>query len=259
MIHPSAEIDPEAEVGDGVSIGAFAVVEKGAVIGRGCSVAAHAVIRGHARIGESCRIDSFAVVGGDPNHLEFNPETQSTVEIGAGSVLREGVTVHRSMAADGSTRLGIKCFLMAGSHVGHDSVIGDRVVIANDAMTGGHVSVASDCFLGGNSGIHQFTRVGRGSMIGGGARITTDIAPFCRASERNQIGGLNLVGLRRRNVPTEVIRDLKRLYQIVLRSPGNPVETAAAQSLPESDEGRQFLEFFIPSKRGYAKSVVSRS
>ncbi len=259
MIHPSAEIEPGTVVAKGVAIGPFAVVEAGAVIEEGCSVAAHAVIRRHARIGANCRIDSFAVIGGDPNHLEFDPATESSVEIGPDCVLREYVTVHRSIYEGGATRLGAGCFLMAGSHIAHDGEIGDRVVVANDAMTAGHVSVAADSFLGGNCAIHQFIRIGRGAMIGGMSRITKDIAPFIRVSERDQVAGLNLIGLRRKNVASDVIRELKQLYHAVLRTSGNPVEAAAARSLPESREGRDFLEFFIPSKRGYAKSVVSRS
>lgn len=258
MIHPTAVIEDGARIGDGVTAGPYAVIEAGARVGDGCSIAAHAVVRSAARIGPGCRIDSFAVVGGEPNHLAFDPAVPSTVEIGPETVIRESVTVHRSIQDGGVTRIGASCFLMAGAHVAHDCALADRVVMANDSMLAGHVTVGADTFIGGNSAFHQFTRIGQGAMVGGTARITRDVAPFCLVGERDELSGLNLIGLRRRKAPAAAVRELKALYHAILCTPGQPAETAAAQDPPSSAEGREFLAFFIPSKRGYVKNVVPR-
>jgi len=257
MIHPTALVDHEASLGEGVEVGPFAVIEPGVEIGDRCVIAAHAVIRRGTRLGPECRVDSFAVIGGDPNHLGFDRSISSRVEVGARTVLREAVTVHRSIEENGTTRIGEDCFLMAGSHAAHDCSLGDEVVLANNVSLAGHVSVGERCFLGGGAGIHQFLRIGGGAMVAGLARITKDIAPHLLVGERDEVAGLNLIGLRRRKVPAESIRELKALYHAVLRSPGNPVETAANREPPIHEEGRRFLEFFIPSKRGYAKNLVS--
>ncbi|MFP4352241.1 MAG: acyl-ACP--UDP-N-acetylglucosamine O-acyltransferase [Puniceicoccaceae bacterium] len=257
MIHPAAVVEDGASLGEGVEVGPFAVIEGGAEVGDGCVIAAHAVIRRGVRLGPGCRIDSFAVIGGDPNHLGFDRSIPSGVEIGAHTVLRESVTVHRSIEANGSTRIGEGCFLMAGSHAAHDCSLGGEVVLANNVLLAGHVSVGARSFLGGGAAIHQFIRIGEGAMVAGLARITKDIAPYLLVGERDEVAGLNLTGLRRRKVPAEAVRELKALYQAILRSPGNPVETGSNREPPVHEEGRRFLEFFIPSKRGYAKNLVS--
>lgn len=257
MIHPTALVEDESLLGKGVEIGPFAVIEPGAEIGDGCVIAAHAVIRRGTRLGPECRVDSFAVIGGEPNHLGFDRSVPSGVEVGARTVIREAVTVHRSIEANGTTRIGENCFLMGGSHAAHDCALGDEIVLANNVSLAGHVSVGARCFLGGAAGIHQFIRIGEGAMVAGLARITKDIAPHLLVGERDEVVGLNLIGLRRRKVPTDAIRELKALYHAILRSPGNPVETAANREPPVHEEGRRFLEFFIPTKRGYAKNLVS--
>ncbi len=257
MIHPTAIVAGQTILGDSVQIGPYAIVEAGVEIGDRTILAAHTVIRSGTRLGADCQVDSFSVLGGCPNFLGFDPQTPSHLEIGDRCVIRESVTIHRSIQEGAATVLGSECFLMAGSHVGHDCRVATRVVLANQSALAGHVCVGENTFLGGGAMIHQFTRIGEGVMISGLARITKDIAPFVLAAERDQISGLNLVGLRRRKVPADTIRQLKELYWAILRSPGNPVETAAKQALPASAEARRFLEFFIPSKRGYVKNGVA--
>ena len=188
-IHPSATVDPAAELGADIEIGP------------------HAVVTRWARLGDGVVVHPGAVVGGDPQYLGFDRSTASYAEVGAGSVIRESVTINRSMHEGQVTRLGASCFLMACSHVGHDCVVANEVVLANNAMLAGHVEVGAKTFVGGGAGIHQFCRLGEGVMIAGLARITKDVPPFCMAAERDELTGLNLVGIKRREWPREVIAD----------------------------------------------------
>jgi len=254
MIHPTAVVDPEAKLGENVQIGPFSVIEAGVEIGAGCSLASHTVVREGTRLGSECRVDSFAVLGGCPNYLGFDPKTRSGLEVGDRCVIRESVTLHRSIHEDSATRIGDDCFFMASSHVAHDCVVGNRVVFANEAALAGHISMGDDSFIGGGAMVHQFSRIGEGAMISGLSRITRDVAPFILIAERDEISGLNLIGLRRRKVPAESIRELKDLFQKIIRSPGKPAEVASSLSA-QSDVGQTFLAFFVPSKRGYAKSI----
>ncbi|MEM0964686.1 MAG: acyl-ACP--UDP-N-acetylglucosamine O-acyltransferase [Verrucomicrobiota bacterium] len=259
MIHPTAIVSDQANIGEGVTIGPFCVVEDRVKIGPRTVLRSHVVVRKGSVIGADCLIDSFSITGGDPNFLEFDPTVSSGVVIGDQSTLREGVTIHRSIHEGGNTRIGSKVFLMAGFHAGHDCLLEDGVVAASDALLGGHVTVGRNAFLGGNSSVHQHSRIGEGSMIGGTARITKDVAPFLLISERDDVSGLNLIGLRRRKVPTETIRELKELYHLILRSPGNPVSTVKTIEKPKSPEAIRFCEFFVPSSRSYAKGSIARS
>ena len=257
MIHPTAIVHEKATLGEGVVVGPYAIVEEGVRIGDHTALSAHSIVCKDSIIGSHCRLDSFSVVGNHPNSTTFDRSVPSRVEIGDRCQIREHVTIHRSTEPNGSTVIGCDAFLMAGSHIAHDCVLGDRVILANQVMIAGHVSIGDDTFFGGGVGIHQFVRIGEGVMISGNASITKDIAPFLLVGERDELSGLNLIGLRRREVPAESIRELKRLYQTVLRQPGNPVKTAAGIDLPAFAECKRFLSFFIPNKRGYAKSVLS--
>ena len=253
MRHPTACVDPGAVLGEGCSLGPFAVVEMGAVLGPGCVLAAHAIVRGSARLGAKVKVDSFAVVGGDPQDLGFDPSMESLVEIGEGTVLREHVTVHRASTPGGSTRLGAGCLLMAGAHVAHDCQVGDRVILANGCMLGGHVEIGDQAFISGGVAVHQFCRIGAGSLTSGNAVLTEDLAPQLLAHGRNAVAGLNLVGLRRRGVPSEAIAELRRAYHVVF-TPGascaTQAQTALATGTYASAEALGFLDFFLGGKRG---------
>jgi len=190
-------------------------------------------------------------LGGDPNFLKFDPATVSGVRIGANSVLREHVTINRSIYAGKDTVVGARCYLMANAHVGHDCAVGDDVVLATNIMLGGHVDVGSFTFFGGGAGAHQFCRIGEGVMIAGLARITQDLAPFLLVAERNEVSGLNLVGLKRRGFSREAIAELKECYAAVFAG-GDPRKLAAARTA-KTAEARRFLEFFAGGKRGFAR------
>jgi len=238
-IHPTATVEPGAQLGDGCVVHAGAIVKSGAVLG------------------ERVVVHPYAVVGGDPQMIRFDPATPSGVRVGAGTVVREFVTINRSSERGGHTAVGSNCLLMACSHVAHDARVGDHVVIANAVLLAGHVVVGNHAVLGGGSAYHQFTRIGEGAIIGGLSRITMDIPPFVMAAERDEVAGLNLVGLKRRGVPRETIHELKEAFRLVYGRPGN-IRATAAQALKDgafkSGEARLFLEFITAGTRGIART-----
>jgi UDP-N-acetylglucosamine acyltransferase len=238
MIHPSAIIEP------------------GAQLGAECEIHAHAIIKKHAILGDRVVVHPFAVIGGDPQYLKFERATESFVRVGNGTVLREYVTLNRAIHAGQATTLGENCFLMSGAHLAHDCAVGNNVVLANNALLAGHVSVGDSAFIGGGAAVHQFTRIGEGVMLGGLARITRDLAPYTIVAERDEVSGLNLVGLKRRGVSREAIRELKAAFQAVYGGTGN-IRTLARDALVSgvyaSAEARRFLEFFLNGKRSFAR------
>lgn len=236
LIHAGAYLDPAAELGNDVE------VMPGAVVTR------------WAQLGDGVIVHPGAVVGGDPQYLGFDRATRSFARVGSGAVIRESVTINRSMHADQATVVGERGFLMACSHVGHDCAVGDEVVLANNAMLAGHVVVGNKTFVGGGAGIHQFCRIGEGAMIAGLARITKDVPPFCMVAERDELTGLNLVGMKRRRWERTVIIEIKSAYRAVLASGANPRPLAAAHAASvESGPARLFLEFFAGGTRGFAR------
>jgi UDP-N-acetylglucosamine acyltransferase len=251
FIHPTAQIDPGAEIARDVSIGPFAVVEADVAIGEGCRIGAHAVIRRYTRIGPRCRVWEHATLGGEPQDVSFHDQV-SHLEIGADNIIREGVTIHRATTEFGSTHIGDGNFLMANCHVAHDCRIGDRVIIANGALLAGHVSVADRAFISGNVVIHQFARVGTLAMVGGLARISQDCLPYIitegsPASAR----GLNVVGLRRAGFALDQIRGLKEAFRILFRSGLSLQDALAVLEASPFAEIRALAEFARSSRRGF--------
>ena len=234
-----------------------AIIEEGVQLGAGCVIHAYAIIKQHSILGEGVTVHSFAVIGDAPQFLKFDPATISGVRIGAGTVVREHATINRSIHAGKFTTVGARCFVMANVHVGHDCEVADDVVLANNVMLAGHVSVGSHTFMGGGAGFHQFCRIGEGTVVSGLARIAQDIPPFAMAAERNEIIGLNLIGLKRRNVSREAIRELKEAFRDVYFTTGNIREVARAMVTAgkfQTTEACQFLAFFEGGKRGFARA-----
>ena len=240
-----------------MSIHPTAIIEDGVQLGADCVVHAHAVIKRHTVLGDGVKVHEFAVIGGDPQYLKFEPGTVSGVRIGAGTVVREHVTINRAVHTGQFTVVGARCFIMAAVHLGHDCVVADDVVLANNVMLAGHVEVGANTFVGGGAGIHQFVRIGEGAMVSGLARITRDIAPFLIAAERDEVSGFNVVGLKRRGFSREAIAELKACFAAVFAG-GDPRKLAAARSATgvQTTEARRFLEFFAGGKRGFIRPAA---
>jgi UDP-N-acetylglucosamine acyltransferase len=240
-----------------MSIHPTAIVEDGAVLGADCIIHAHAHVTRHCVLGDGVVVHPFAVIGGDPQDLTFDAKLSTGVRIGARTVLREYVTVNRATKAGSFTEIGADCFLMTASHAGHDCRVGERVIMANAVLLAGHVDVGERSFIGGGAAMHQFVRVGEGAMLGGLARTTRDVPPFTMATERDELVGLNVVGLRRRGLKAPVLAELKEAFRMVCRKVGNPRELAAAALAGggfESAEARRFLEFFAGGRRGFLRA-----
>lgn len=238
-----------------------AIVEDGAQLGAGCVVHAYAIVTRHCVLGDGVVVHSFAVIGDDPQDLRFDKTTRSGVRVGAGTILREHVTVHRATRADGWTEIGAGCFLMAASHVAHDCRLADKVIMANASLLGGHVQVGEGAFIGGGAAVHQFARIGEGAMIGGLARVANDVPPFTMVAERDEVSGLNVVGLRRRGLPRQSVDELKRAFRTVNLPVGNMRELAAAALASgeySSAEARRYLEFFGTGRRGVVRARRGR-
>lgn len=254
-IHSTAEVSPEAVIGEEVEIGPFAIVEAGVEIGDGCRIAGHAVLRRGTVLRAGVSVDSFAVIGGAAQSLGFDAAVESGVEIGEQTVIREGVTVHRSTEAGERTVVGKSCFLMAQSHVAHDCRLAEEVVLCNNVMLAGHVTIGTKAFLGGGAGLHQFCRIGAGAMVAGNASITADVPPHVMVAERSVAYGLNLVGLKRSGMERREIADLKRCYRAVYLGGGNPrkkaAEAAREHEFGTTAAGARFLSFFEGGRRGF--------
>ena len=233
-----------------------AVVETGAQLGVDCEIQAYAIVRAGCEVGDRVVMHPFAVIGGDPQYLKFDRGTRSGVRIGSGTVIREHVTINRSIHGGGFTTIGENCFLMAASHVAHDCVVGNQVVFANAALLAGHVTVGDHTFLGGGAAVHQFCRIGESVMVAGHASITRDAPHFIMVAERDDVIGFNAVGLKRRSFARSTITELKASYHAVYFSAGN-IRLLAAGALGSgkfsSAEARRFLEFFAEGKRGFGR------
>jgi UDP-N-acetylglucosamine acyltransferase len=240
-----------------VAIHPTAIVEDGAQLGAGCVIHAHAIVTRHCVLGDGVVVHPFAVVGGDPQDLGFDPATRSGARIGARTTIREHATIHRGTKADSWTEIGAGCFLMVSCHVAHDCRLGDRVIMANAVMLAGHIQVGEGAFIGGGAGVHQFCRIGEGSMIAGLARVLRDVPPFTMIVERDEVVGLNVVGLRRRGLPRQTVEELKLAFRAVNVPVGNMRELAAgalATGDYSSPEARRFLEFFRDGRRGFVRA-----
>jgi UDP-N-acetylglucosamine acyltransferase len=256
LIHPTAQVDPGAELGSDVAIGPCAIVESDVTIADGCRIGAHAVIRRHTTLGPRCRVSEHATLGGEPQDVSFRGEV-SHLEIGADNLIREGVTIHRATTAGGSTRVGDGNFLMVNCHVAHDCQIGNRVIIANGALLAGHVSVADRAFISGNVVIHQFTRVGKLAMVGGLARISQDCLPYMvTEGSPARARGLNLVGLRRAGFAPDVLRALKQAFRTLFRAGRSLQDALAELEASPSPEVRALAAFARSTKRGFTHGRV---
>jgi UDP-N-acetylglucosamine acyltransferase len=214
VVHPTAIVEKGAEIAAGARVGPYCIVGPNVRVGADCVLHAHVVVAGTTTIGARTIIHSFASLGGPPQHLGYRGENTRLV-IGEDVIVREYVTMNIGTAAGrGETRIGDRGFFMTGSHVGHDCIVGDGVILANNATLGGHVVVGDNAFLGGLCAIHQHCRVGAYAFVGGCAAVTCDIIPFGSAiGNHAALAGLNIVGMKRRDVPRERIHALRAAYK----------------------------------------------
>ena len=196
-IHPTAIVSPNAEIGENVEIGPYAIIEDDVRIGNDCFIDAHVKVAQYTTVGPRCRIYYGAFVGAEPQDHRFYKGVQSFTEIGSDTVIREYVTIHRPPFEFMKTVIGSHVLLMAYTHIGHDSVIADQVTIANNGMIAGHVQIARGAVLGGAAKVHQFCRIGALAMIGAGGIILQDVPPFCLTDQNGEVAGVNTIGLRR--------------------------------------------------------------
>lgn len=256
MIHPTAIIAPGAQLADDVTVGPYAVIGEHVKISSGTSVGAHTVIEGRTTIGQDNRIFQFASIGADPQDLKFQGE-ETTLVIGDRNKIREFTTLHLGTGDGGGvTTVGNDNLFMAYSHVAHDCIVGNHVILANGATLAGHVEVNDFAILGGLSAVHQFTRIGAHVMASGGSMIAQDLVPYTIAQgDRAKVVGLNLIGLKRRGFSDDVLKSIKQAYKIVFRA-GNKLEDAVVEienTLTSSPELNVFVAFLKKSERGIAR------
>ena len=218
-IHPSACVDPKATLGKNVSIGPFCVVGPHVVIGDHTILHSHVVVEGHTTIGKHTQIFPFASIGHIPQDLKYDNEP-STLEIGDYNVIREHVTMNPgTKGGEMTTKIGHHCLFMMGSHVAHDCMVGNYVIMANNATLGGHVTIGNYAIIGGLAAIHQFCRIGEHAIIGGLSPVVGDVIPFGQVSgDRANLDGINLVGLKRRKFSRDDIHTLRAAYKMMFAS-----------------------------------------
>jgi len=253
-IHPLANVSPEARLGVGVSIGAFASVEADVELGDHCVVSSGAVVKSGVKAGPHNEFGEHSVIGGAPQHAG-RPQHIGRVVIGEGNVFREYVTIHRALKPETATTVGNVNYVMASGHFGHDCTVGNHAIFANGAMLGGHVSVSDRAFVSGAVAVHQFCRVGRLAMVGGHARVVQDVPPFMLLDGQSGcIVGLNIVGLRRSGHTAEDIATLKSAYRLVYRR-GLPWKDVLEALRTEFTNGpvTQLLEFLSAGTRGFVQ------
>jgi UDP-N-acetylglucosamine acyltransferase len=261
MIHPTAVIGPGAEIGKNVRIGPYSIIGEQVVIKDDCEIGPHVTIEGDTTIGEQSVVHQFASIGGPPQDLSYKGE-DTRVEVGDKVTIREYVTIHRGTSRGGGiTSVGPGCFLMAYCHVAHDCTLGEGVIMANAAHLGGHIQIGEKAILGGLVAVHQFVRVGDYSMVGGVSGVPKDVPPYTLAAgSRIVLYGLNEVGLRRANFPSETISKLKRAFKIAYRSSLKLSKAVAKirEEMPDVPEALKFAEFLETSPRGTARPSIRR-
>lgn len=251
LIHPTAVIDPKAELGEGVEIGPHAIIEAGVTIGDRAKIGPMVHIQGTTEIGPETVIYTGATIGFPPQFMGFDGSPTRLI-IGARNTIREYVSIHRGLSNESLTSLGNDNFIMGSAHIAHDCHLGSGVIIANGALLAGHVTVGDRAFISGNAAVHQFSRIGRLAMVGGLARVTNDVPPFMIAEGHPaQIRGLNVVGLRRAEYPSHVRMELKRLLRLIYNPELTVSQAIASLKVTDfSDAGREIIEFYRTSKRG---------
>ena len=251
-ISPTALIDSNSKLGKDVHVGPYTIIEKDVIIGDGTWIDAHTHIKSFTTIGNNCKIFNGAVLGGIPQDLKFGGEISHLI-IGNSTTIREFCTLNRGTNDKGQTVVGSHCLLMAYVHIAHDCFVDDHSILANGVQLGGHVGIGKHVTIGGMTPVHQFCQVGNYSFIGGGLRIVQDVPPFILAmGEPLKFSGLNSVGLRRKNFPTETRSQIKQAYRYIYQSDLNRTQAVSKiqmkfKNITEIDS---IISFIKNSNRG---------
>jgi UDP-N-acetylglucosamine acyltransferase len=256
MIHPTAIVDPKAEIGADVRIGPYSVINDNVSIGFGTVIGPHVIVDRYVSIGPDCLIFQYASVGTPPQAIKFKGE-KTFVKIGRGTVVREFATINRGTAfGTGITEIGEENLLMAYCHVAHDCSTGRKVILANNATLAGHIAIGDYATVGGLVAIHQFVRIGEYAYVGGKSGVPKDIPPYViAAGDRAKLHGLNQVGLKRYGFPETTVKALKKVYRIFFRI-GITLNEAIERALAEVDhlpEVINFINFIKSSQRGITR------
>jgi UDP-N-acetylglucosamine acyltransferase len=250
-IHPTAVIDPKAEIHSHVEIGPYVVIEGDVRIGCGTRVMAHVCLTGWTEIGENNEIHAGAILGDAPQDKAYRGE-ETYLRIGAHNIIREHVQVHRGTGAGSSTLIGDHNFLMANSHVGHNCKLGNQVVLANGALLGGHVEVGNSVFISGNCVVHQFVRIGDYALMRGLSGTSRDVPPYSIIDWQHTVRGVNVLGLKRAGFDEQRIRKIREAFKVLFRKGRNL--SLAIKEIEERGRANEdvstLLDFIKSSKRG---------
>src|SRR6267143_1621489 len=252
QIHPTAIVDPGAEVGAGTIVGPYCVIAANVVIGGNCWLQHHVTLQGPMRAGAKNKFYAYCSIGQQTQDLKYKGEP-TYLEIGDENTFREFVTVNRSTTSEGKTRIGNRGNFLAYSHIGHDCRVGDEVVFSNNGTLAGHVEVGDNAVMGGLTAVHQFCRIGRFAITGGCSKIVQDVPPFMIADGNPaEIRGVNSVGLERKGYSAEKVKPIKEAFRLLFRSKFNTGQAIEAirKELPPSEEINQIVEFIEKTERG---------
>jgi len=252
QIHPTAIVDPSAEVGTGTIVGPYCVIGAQVAIGENCWLQHQVTLQGPLRAGIGNKFYAYCSIGQQTQDLKYAGEP-TYLEIGDENTFREFVTVNRSTKGEGKTRVGSRGNFLAYSHIGHDCEVGNEVVFSNNGTLAGHVQVGDNAVMGGLTAVHQFCRIGRFAITGGCSKIVQDVPPFMIADGNPaEIRGVNLIGLERKNYPADKIKLIKEAFRLIYRSKYNTGQAleVVRKELPPSDEVREIVEFIETTERG---------
>jgi UDP-N-acetylglucosamine acyltransferase len=252
QVHPTAIMDPNAEVGAGTIVGPYCLVGANVVIGENCWLQHHVTLQGPMRAGDRNKFYAYCSIGQQTQDLKYAGEP-TYLEIGDENTFREFVTVNRSTKSDGTTRVGSRGNFLAYTHIGHDCTVGNEVVFSNNGTLAGHVQIGDNAVMGGLTAVHQFCRIGRFAITGGCSKIVQDVPPFMIADGNPaEIRGVNLVGLERKNYAADRVKPIKEAFRLIYRAKYNTGQALEAirSKLPQTEEIREIVEFIEKTERG---------
>src|SRR6187397_970558 len=254
-IHPTAIVDPAAQLGPGTVVGPYSIIAAGVSLGENCWLQHHVTLSGPLTAGRGNKFYAYCSIGQQTQDLKYRGEP-TYLEIGDDNCFREFVTINRSTSATGKTRVGSGGNFLAYSHIGHDCTVGDAVIFSNNGTLAGHVQVGDFAVIGGLTAVHQFCRVGRFAITGGCSKIVQDVPPFMIADGNPaEIRGVNLIGLERNNYPPQSVKLIKEAFRLIYRSKYNRRQAieAVQKELPQTEEITELIQFIEKSERGITR------